>query len=180
MKPRRKRQIPDKSPSGKRSGSTPSVTLRCLQDGTGWEFVHPRCALERAEDLAEVRRMVDVGETEIARDELRWLLDGCSDLIEAHKLLGELALLEEDHALARGHFGYAYRIGEQTLRSADVHGPLPYAAAPNQPFFEAAKGLAYCLLKLGKRDLAEEVAAKAILCDPSDPLGMRQLLAVER
>ena len=120
--------------------------------------------------------MVDAGEIEIARDELRWLLDGCSDLMEAHKLLGELALLEEDHALARGHFGYAYRIGEQALRSGGVEGVLPYDRPANQPFFEAAKGLVYSLLQLGKRDLAEDVAAKAIQSDPRDPLGIRQLL----
>ena len=36
--------------------------------------------------------MLAAGENEVARDELRWLLDGCPDFIAAHRMLGELAL----------------------------------------------------------------------------------------
>ncbi len=59
--------------------------------------------------------MVAAGETEIARDELRWLLSECHDFLAAHKLLGDLALADNDVRLARGHFGYAYQIGLKAI-----------------------------------------------------------------
>ena len=54
--------------------------------------------------------MVEAGETEIARDELVWLLSECPDFLEAHVHLGLIALEEEDAKLARGHFGRAYEL----------------------------------------------------------------------
>ena len=114
--------------------------------------------------------MIEAGELDVARDECRWLLDGCSECLEAHRMLGEIALEEEDLALARGHFGYAYRMGIAALDRASVAGPLPYELLANRSFFESAKGLAWCLLRLGKRELAVEVVERVLTCDPSDPL----------
>ena len=92
-------------PAGQRS----ATSLRVRRRPTGeYELVHPRCAVERADDLEEVRKMIDAGEVDVAVDELRWLLSGCSDFVDAHRLLGELALSENDLPLARAHFGYAY------------------------------------------------------------------------
>lgn len=121
--------------------------------------------------------MIEAGETEIAQDELRWLLGGCSDFIDAHRILGELALSEEDLPLARGHFGYAYSIGAKALERAGTGGPLPYRLPANQAFHEAGKGLVYCLLHLGKRAMAEQVVEALLRCDPGDPLAVRKLLA---
>lgn len=119
--------------------------------------------------------MIEAGETEIAQDELRWLLNGCSDFIEAHRILGELALAEEDLPLARGHFGYAYSLGSKALERAGAAGPLPYRLPANQAFHESGKGLVYCLLHLGKRAMAEEVVAGLVRFDPADPLTVRKL-----
>ncbi len=121
--------------------------------------------------------MLEAGELEVARDECRWLLEGCSDCLEAHRILGEIALEEGDTALARGHFGFAYRLGVTALTRAETSGPLPYRLAANQSFFEAAKGLAWCLLQLGKPEMAAEVVAVCTNCDASDPLRIRALLA---
>ncbi len=120
--------------------------------------------------------MIEGGEAEIARDELLWLLNGCSDCLLAHKMLGELALADQDLRLARGHFGYAFEIGSKALDRAGAKGSLPYRLPANQAFFEAGKGLAYCLRELGKVDLAADVVARLLACDPSDPLGVRNLL----
>ncbi len=120
--------------------------------------------------------MIEGGESEIARDELLWLLNGCSDCLLAHKMLGELALADNDLRLARGHFGYAYEIGSKALDRAGAKGGLPYRLPANQAFFEAGKGLAFCLRELGKLALAADVVARLIACDPTDPLGVRQLL----
>jgi hypothetical protein len=124
--------------------------------------------------------MVAAGEHEIARDELRWLLEGCSDNIAAHELLGELAMQAEDLSLARGHFGYAYQIGVKAIRRAGSPAPIPFEHPANQGFFAAGKGLIYCLLKLGKRDLAAEVVEFLVHCDPRDPLNLRGLLTAEK
>jgi hypothetical protein len=152
------------------------VTLRRHSSGN-WELVHPRCAIEREDDLNEVEAMIAAGEQEIARDELRWLLEDCSDNIAAHELLGELALQEEDVALARGHFGYAYQIGVKAIRRAGSPTPLRFEDAANQAFFSAAKGLIHCLIRLEKREMAAEVVELLVHCDPRDPLNVRSLLS---
>ena len=138
-----------------------------------WELVHPRCALERGDDLEEVQQMLNAGETEIALDELRWLLNGCSDFVAAHRLLGELALADGDLRLARGHFGYAYEIALSAFTPRGLDGPLPYRLASNRAFFEAVKGLAWCLHELDKTKLARRVIDQLLELDPTDPLGVR-------
>jgi hypothetical protein len=146
----------------------------------GWELVHPRCACDRAEDVEEVQAMIAAGEIEIARDEIRWLLEGCHDFIEAHKLLGELAYAERDLPLARGHFGYAFRIGHQAIERAGNPRPVPYRLPGNQPFHESGKALVLCLLELDRRDMAINVIEQMLSYDPSDPLDVRQMLATRR
>jgi hypothetical protein len=121
--------------------------------------------------------MIDAGETEIAIDELRWLLNGCGDFVDAHRLLGELALLESDYALARGHFGYGYEIALSAVQAHKGSGPFPYARPANQSFLEAAKGLAFCLQQLGKPALARDVLQTLLRLDPTDPLGAGKMLA---
>jgi hypothetical protein len=150
------------------------VIVRRRLDGT-WEFVHPRCVLERQDDLHEAQAMIEAGEHEIARDELRWLLQGCSDNIAAHRLLGEIALAEDDVPLARGHFGYAYQIGMKAIRGCGSPAPLLAEHPANAAFFSAGKGLVCCLLKLDKYKLAAEAADFLMHCDPRDPTKVREL-----
>jgi tetratricopeptide (TPR) repeat protein len=168
-KPRRQR-----SPA---SAPASSVRVRQVPGTKSWELVHPPCARERAEDIEEVETMIAAGELEIANDELRWLLGGCGDFVVAHRLLGEIALAEGDLPLARGHFGYAYEISVAALQRHQCQGPLPYARPANQAFFEAAKGLAFCLNELGHTRRAREVLERIVRLDPADPLGLREMLA---
>lgn len=148
--------------------------------GKAWEFVHPRCARKRRDDIEEVEAMVAAGEAEIARDELVWLLSECPDFLEAHLHLGLIALESDDPKLARGHFGRAYELGLRALEAAGSPRPLPYALAGNKPFFEAAKGLVHCLVATGKITLAQNVVRQAAALDPADPLGLAALLAAAR
>lgn len=120
--------------------------------------------------------MLDAGETEVARDELRWLLEGCPDFIAVHRWLGDLALESRDLKLARGHFGHAVELGWSALPT-DWSGPLPYRLPANQAYLEAAKGLAFCLRELAKTPQALSVVEHMIACDPVDPLGVRSWLA---
>jgi hypothetical protein len=161
--------------SQKSSGPAAKVQARCV-DGA-WELAHPRCARVRAEDLEEVEQMIEAGELEIARDELLWLLQDCHDFIAAHCKLGELAIEAGDLKLARGHFGYGYQIG---LKAIDASGPanqFSYSRGANQSFHESGKGLVYCLVQLGKRGVARDVAQRLLVLDPSDPLNIRDVLA---
>ena len=119
--------------------------------------------------------MLAGGEYEIAKEELRWLLDGCHALLEAHKLLGAIALAEHDVELARGHFGYAYQLGAAALGTGRPVG-LPSACPANQPFFEAGQGLAWCLKQQGQADLAKDIVERLLALDPLDPLELRELL----
>ena len=129
-----------------------------------------------AEDLEEVRAMIEAGEFDVATDELRWLVSGCSEFIEAHELLGELALAQEDNTLARGHFGFAVQLGLKTLERAKVRGPLPYRQPANKAFFLAGRGLVWSLAKLDMRPKAEELVQTFVKFDPTDPLGLSTLL----
>src|SRR5438552_1953622 len=65
-----------RKPAGTRRSSD-QVRVERIPNSGGWRFLHPRCALERAEDLEEIATMLEQGEAEIATDELRWVLSGC-------------------------------------------------------------------------------------------------------
>jgi hypothetical protein len=129
-----------------------------------------------AEDLEEVHAMIEAGELDVATDELRWLVSNCSEFIEAHELLGELALAQGDAALARGHFGFAVQLGLKTLQRAKVEGPLSYQQPANESFFLAGRGLVTALAKLDLLPKAQELVQTLLRLDPTDPLGLRTLL----
>jgi hypothetical protein len=124
-------------------------------------------------DLEEVRGMLEAGESHIAIDELRWLLDDCHEFLAAHRLLGELALADDDLKLARGHFGIAFHLGAHAAKKAK--GTLPYAREANRDFLESGKGLAWCLMQLEKPEMARDVIEQMLKLDPSDPLNVRSL-----
>jgi hypothetical protein len=175
--PRRKRksQRSPREPRPSVSRAATEIRLRRVAP-EGWELVEPRCARDRADDIEEVQTMIAAGEIEIARDEIHWLLQGCHDFLEAHKLLGELAYAEHDLPLARGHFGYAFRLGQQAIARAGNPRPVPYNLPGNQAFHESGKSLALCLIQLDKRDLAAEVIGFLVSYDSTDPLGVRAML----
>ena len=164
--------VPPSGPSHPPTG----LSVRRTSSGAGWRLVYPRCVRDRAEDIVEVRAMIKAGELEIALDELRWLLSGCSEFIEAHTLLGELALaMGGDLPLARGHFGYGYQLGWRTIKRAGQIAPLFCSHPANRPFFLAGQGLAWCLHQLSKPHMASEIIESLVTLDPSDPLGLRTM-----
>jgi hypothetical protein len=166
------------TPPPRRSGSDRLVVVRREGPaGATWEFVQPRCARRRREDIEEVEAMVAAGETEIARDELVWLLSECPDFLEAHVHLGLIALEDGDPKLARGHFGRAYELCLRALEAAGGPKQVPYELAGNRPFYEAAKGLVHCLLETGRQPLARDVCRKLAPLDPTDPLAIQRLVA---
>ena len=130
-------------------------------------FQPPVCAVDRKEDLDEVHNMIAGGELEIARDELLYLVSDCRGFLEAHNLLGELALEEEDISLARGHFGFAYEIGLDSLPKG-FRGILPAKKDYNQPFFLAGRGLARCLIARGNKAEGHDVLKQLARFDPRE------------
>src|SRR5258708_2988619 len=135
--------------------------------GLGFVFQPPVCAFDRQEDIDEVQKMIAGGELEIARDELLYLVSDCRGFLEAHNLLGELALEEEDISLARGHFGFAYEIGLDSLPKG-FRGTLPAKKDYNQPFFLAGRGLARCLIARGQKAEGREVLKQLSRFDPRE------------
>ncbi len=152
------------------------ITVREIPGEQAFELVYPRSVERRADDLEEVYTMLRAGEVELAAEELRWLVQGCRVLLEAFKLLGEIALADGDVRLARAYFGRAYELGVAALPADGLPGPLPYDRPANRPFFEAGKGLACCLHQQGHTALARQVVEKLLLLDPSDPMTLRDLL----
>lgn len=120
--------------------------------------------------------MVEAGETEIARDELVWLLADCPDFLDAHVQLGLIALEENDPKLARGHFGRAYELAIKALEAAGGPQPVPYALDGNKAFFQAAKGLVHCLVEMGRKQSAADVCRRIAPLDPADPLGIQRIV----
>lgn len=137
-------------------------------DGNRFAFQPPVCARERKEDIDEVQQMIAAGELEIARDELLYLVADCRAFLEAHNLLGELALEEGDVPLARGHFGFAYEIGLDSLPES-FRGILPARRDYNRHFFLAGRGLARCLIAGGKIAEGREVLERLARFDPREP-----------
>jgi hypothetical protein len=165
-----------RAPEGGDAGRSASrIGLRHLPGENIFELVHPRCVRARADDVEEVHKMLDAGEMEIAEEELRWLLDGCGEFVEAHGLLGQIAMTAGDAALARGHFGYAFQIVATILPKQGLPRPLPYARPANRAFFEAGKGLVWALRQLGETNLAAEIVAQLLRLDPGDPLELREM-----
>lgn len=119
--------------------------------------------------------MLEAGEFDIARDELRWLLDGCTDFVDAHHLLGEIAFAEGDFSLARGHFGYVHRICTAAFPGEKLTGTLPAALPGNRLFFESGKALAYCLHELKLTAQALQLLDELRRLDPGDPLELAAL-----
>jgi len=164
-------------PSSKRPRRPERIGVRRLSGGNAFELVHPPCVRQRAEDMEEVHKMLEAGEIDVAVDELRWLLEDCGQLLEAHQLLGRIALDEGDLQLARGHLGYAFELGLRALAEIEPPVVLPYSLPANRPFFKAGKALAECLAGLGKSQKARQVAQELLALDPSDPLEVKPLAA---
>lgn len=144
-----------------------SLSLKRLK-GNQWMLVAPECACERQLDLDEARDMRAKREEEIARDELLYLVADCHGFLEAHNLLGELALEENDVKLARGHFGYSYENALKALPPG-FKGLLPADQGYNGAFFEAGRGLARCLISLGRVAEGAAVLKKLAGWDPEEP-----------
>ena len=164
-----------KKKSAKR-GSSNTIQVRRVADGKSYEFAFPPSVRERSEDMEEVRAMLAAGETEIAVEELRWLLGGCHELLEAHRLLGEIAAEAGDRDLARAHFGYAFQLGTDALPRRGLDLPLPHANPANQAFHEAGAGLIRTLLELEESNKAKEIAMQLLALDPTDDCGVRKVL----
>jgi tetratricopeptide (TPR) repeat protein len=155
------------------------IGLRQIGQEPLFEFVFPPCVQERAEDIAEVYEMLQMGESQAAQDELLWLLQDCPELLQAHQLLGELALAEGNLHRARAHFGRAYEMGLQVVEKAGLRGGLPADRPANSWFFYAGKGLAITFQKLNQTSLAREIIYRLLDLDPTDPLQLRDLLRAE-
>ncbi len=171
-----------KRPSGPRKrgsqrGRTPhGISAKRTKTGDAWTLVHPKCVRERAEDMQEVREIIEAGELDVAIDELRWLLGSCSEFIEAHELLAELTIRADNNVpLARGHFGFGYHLGLRALQRASMPTPVPYRLPANQALFHCGRGLVWCLCRLEKQEMAREVVEQLVAMDPSDPLELKAM-----
>lgn len=161
--------------SGKR-GSSNAIRFRKAADGTSYELVFPASVHARDDDMEEVRAMLKADETEIAVEELRWLLGGCHELLEAHQLLGKIAVEAGDRELARAHLGYAFQLGADALPRSGLDRPLPHANPANRAFHEAGAALVRILLDLEETNKAKEVALQLLALDPADPQGLKSVI----
>jgi hypothetical protein len=151
-----------------------SLSLERAKSGNVWVFSHPREVRECAEDLDEVREMISAGETDIAVDELRWLLEMCHEMLPAHFLLGKVAVeTANDIPLGRGHFGVGYQLGLQAWRRAGQPTPVAALHPANRVFFDCGRGLVWCLNELQLKGMATEVVEQLLTLDPSDPLALK-------
>ena len=160
-----------------KSAPKSQITVREVPGERGvFELVYPACVRARSDDMEEVHRMLEAGEIDVAVDELRWLLERCRALLEAHELLGRIALAAEDFDLARGHLAYAFELGSAATAAQGLSGVLPSTRPANGPFFRAGRGLAECLKRQGEASAAKRVVERLLALDPRDSLGIRGVL----
>jgi len=164
-----------KSTGRPRPTAAEKITARRVRSANAYELVYPRSVSQRAGDMAEVRKMIAAGELDVAEDELRWLAGGCPVLLEAHKLLGQIAAGDRNWELAQAHYAYAYELGLEAAKLVRPPATLPYARQSNREVHEAGRGLAECLVKHGQRELARAVIKQLLAWDPSDPRGVTSL-----
>ena len=150
------------------------ISVREISPGI-FELVYPPRIRQFKEDIEEVYDIIAHEEWDLAVDELLWLLQQCRDLLEAHQLLGRIALYRNKLELARGHLGYAFELGLKALGN-NFKGRLPLNRPTNQPFLQAGRDLVECLARLGERALAQSVAEQLLTWTPEDPLGVRKIL----
>jgi hypothetical protein len=165
---------PPRDDESEAADDTARLKLRRL-DANRFALLEPITAIDRKEDIDEVRKMIAGGELEIARDELLYLVSDCRGFLEAHNLLGELALEEGDVSLAQGHFGFAYEIGIGSLPQG-FKGRLPANKEYNGSFFLAGRGVARCLIARGQHAKGREVLEQLAKLDPQEE-HVRGLLA---
>lgn len=150
-----------------------SLSFQRARSGNDWVLAHPRLLRDCAEDLAEVEAMIGAGESDVAVEELRWLLGQSGELLPVHFLLGKLAVeAAQDSTLGRGHFGAGYQLGLQAWRRAGEPTPVPALHPANRSWFDCGRGLAWCLYHLERTDLAVEVVEQLLKLDRADPLGL--------
>lgn len=162
-----------KTDSQRRTGQSQGISVRHIQCDV-YELVYPRKARLLRDDIEEVYDMIAHEEWDLAVDELLWLLRECRELLEAHQLLGRIALFQNKLDLARAHLGHAYELGLNAT-GKDFRGRLPFTQAANRPLLQATRDLVECLIRLNERDLATSVAQQLLQWDPSDPLHVRDL-----
>lgn len=154
-----------RGPSGGGDAVTPKrktggLNLRRIA-GNDFELLHPHCVEELFPDYEEGVEIWKAGEPEEARDALRFALQGCGDNLWVHVALGRIALeANNDPALARGHFGYAFELAIKAI-PADFPGRLPKNRHANQPFYDAIDGLITCHTALGNMAEADDLRAMA-------------------
>lgn len=163
-KPRSRGKSSGGGPRSRRGGKRPRgagarpgpIGLRRLKDEE-YELVHPRCVEETELDYQEGVELWRVGEPELARDALRYALEGCRENLWVHAALGDLALREyRDARLARGHYGYVVELVQRAL-PPNFAGRLPRDRDANRPFFDALEGLVASLESLGRGRDAQEL-----------------------
>jgi hypothetical protein len=135
--------------------------------GGGLALVEPFCAREREDDLDEVHSMMRAEEYDIARDELLYLVSDCRAFFTAHNLLGEIALIDGDVGVARGHFGFVLETVMKGLPSGFA-GRLPARRGYNTTVFSAGKSLARCLVALEEIKGAGTVLKRLAAWDPTE------------
>lgn len=181
--PRRRRERRSKSGESRtcrqgnknhRKGNRPRTIVIRRVEADVFELVFPRKVRVLADDLEEVHDMIAHEEWELAVDELLWLLRDFHEFLEAHQLLGRIALFQNKLDLARAHLGYAYELGLNAI-GKNFKGRLPFSQMANRPLLQAARDLVDCLLRLNERNLAVSIAQQLLKWDPSDPLHVRAL-----
>jgi hypothetical protein len=136
----------------------PRLALRRVE-GEIHQLVHPPCALRRWPDYEEGLEAWKAGAVDEARAALRYALDGCGENLWIHVALGRIALeVDNNLALARGHFGYAFELVRGAV-PPEFRGVLPADRHANRPLYTAIDGLLACAEREGRIAELQELRA---------------------
>ena len=127
-------------PAGASSPKRSEIRLRQVPGKQQWELVHPRSVRDRAEDLEEVRSMIDARRggdrhrgAPLALGWLHRFYRGSQDPRRVGPDGGRLQACP-------AHFGYAWDIGIAALPDRGLSGPLAYERPAESAVFRSGQG----------------------------------------
>ncbi|PIE18658.1 MAG: hypothetical protein CSA66_04315 [Proteobacteria bacterium] len=131
--------------------------------------------LAPADALEEAARLAEFGDPEGAIALAHAALDEDLRRLDAHAILGDIALGADRVADALAHYAVGAAIGDLSV-PAEGAGELPWSEADNHAYLACLYGCARALRRLGRERDAAAPLARLLALDPDDGLGASGLM----
>ncbi len=132
-------------------------------------------ALATPDALDEAAQLAEFGDLTSARVQLLAALDEDLRRLDAHRLLGDLALDAGRAEDALAHYAVGASIGDLCV-AEPLDGVLPWEEPANRPYLACLRGCARALHRLGRERDGQAPLRRLLALDPDDGQGVVSLL----